>query len=117
MKDFSFSCTMTVLQEPSRVTTEGQEAIQKGKRSPSPEGGYSWILVAPQSFASFTLGAELEQVELVAPVGVVDHREDLQEDHRGVEEVTLEMTFPGDRSLAIGTRFQQPDLTRWAHCT
>ena len=49
-------------------------------------------------------------------MGVVDHQEDLQEDHRGVEEMTLEMTFPGDRSLAIGTRFQQPDLTLWAHC-
>ena len=52
----------------------------------------------------------------VAPVGVVDHQEDLQEDHRGVEEMTLEMTFLGDRSLAIGTQFQQPDLTLWAHC-
>ena len=56
VKDFSVSRMMTVLQEPSRVTTEGQEAVQKGKRSPSPEGEYSWIPVGPKSFASFTLG-------------------------------------------------------------
>ena len=56
MKDFSFSRTMIVLQEPSRVTTEGQEAMQKGKRSPSPEGGYHWVPASPKSFASFTLG-------------------------------------------------------------
>ena len=49
-------------------------------------------------------------------MGVVDHQEDLQEDHRGVVEMTLEMTLPGDRSLAIGTQFQQPDLRLWAHC-
>ena len=33
-----------------------------------------------------------------------------------MEEMTLEMTFPGDRSLVLGTQFQQPDLTLWAHC-
>ena len=27
-------------------------------------------------------------------MGVVDHQEGLQEDHRGVEEMTLEMTLP-----------------------
>ena len=56
------------------------------------------------------------EVELVAPVGVVGHQEDLQEDHRGVEEVTLGITLPGDRSLTIGTQFQQPDLNLWVHC-
>ena len=49
-------------------------------------------------------------------MGVVDHQEDLQEDHQGVEEGTLEMTRPGDRSLVIGTQFQKPDLTLWAPC-
>ena len=49
-------------------------------------------------------------------MGVVDHQEDLQEDHRGVEEMTLEMTLPGDRSLILKTQFQKPDLTQWAHC-
>ena len=53
----------------------------------------------------------------VAPVGEVGHQEDLQEDHRGLEVMTLEMTSPGDRSLAIGTQFQQPGLKLWAHCT
>ena len=55
-------------------------------------------------------------MEWVAPVGVVDHQEDLQEDHRGVEEMTLEMSFPGVRSLGTGTQFQQPGLKLWAHC-
>ena len=49
-------------------------------------------------------------------MGVVGHQEDLQEDHRGVEEMTLEMTLPGGRSLVIGTQFQKPDLTLWAYC-
>ena len=49
-------------------------------------------------------------------MGVEGHQGDLQEDHQEVEEMTLEMTFPGDRSLAIGTQFQQPDLRLWAHC-
>ena len=49
-------------------------------------------------------------------MGVVDHQEDLQEDHRGVEEVTLEMASPGKGSLGTGTRFQQPGLKLWAHC-
>ena len=52
----------------------------------------------------------------VAPVGVVDHQGDLQEDHRGVEEMTLEMILSGVRSLSIGTQFQQPGLKLWAHC-
>ena len=55
-------------------------------------------------------------MEWVAPVGVVDHQEDLQEDHRGVEVMTLEMMFPGVRSLDTGTQFQQPGLKLWAHC-
>ena len=55
-------------------------------------------------------------MEWVAPVGVVDHQEDLQEDHRGVEEMTQEMTLSGVRSLSIGTQFQQPGLKLWAHC-
>ena len=74
------------------------------------------FLYPPNLLPHLLWEAELEQVGLVAPVGVVDHREDLQEDHRGVEEVTLEMTFPGDRSLVMGTQFQQPDLTLWVHC-
>ena len=52
----------------------------------------------------------------VASVGVVDHQEDLQEDHRGMEVMTLEMTGPGVRSLDTGTQFQQPGLKLWAHC-
>ena len=52
----------------------------------------------------------------MAPVGVVGHQEDLQEDHRGVEEEILRMNSPGDESLAIGTQSQQPDLILWAHC-
>ena len=52
----------------------------------------------------------------MAPVGVVDHQEDLQEDHRGVEVMTQEMTRSGVRSLSIGTQFQQPGLKLWAHC-
>ena len=74
-------------------------------------------LLYPQNHLPHLLWeAELEQVGWVAPVGVVGHREDLQEDHRGVEEMTLEMTFPGDRPFAIETQFQQPDLSLWAHC-
>ena len=42
----------------------------------------------------------------VAPVGVVDHQGDLQEDHRGVVE----------ESLNGGIQFQQPGLKLWAHC-
>ena len=53
---------------------------------------------------------------LVAPVGVVGHQGDLQEDHQGVEEETLGMEFPGDESLNGGNQFQQPDLKLWAHC-
>ena len=49
-------------------------------------------------------------------MGVVDHQEDLQEDHRGVVEMTLEMILPGVRSLVTGTQFQQPGLKLWAHC-
>ena len=52
----------------------------------------------------------------VAPVGVEDHQEDLQEAHRGVEVMTLEMTLSGIRSLSTGTQFQQPGLMLWAHC-
>ena len=52
----------------------------------------------------------------VAPVGAVGHQGDLQEDHRGVEEMTLEMSFPGVRSRSTGTQFQQPGLKLWAHC-
>ena len=52
----------------------------------------------------------------MAPVGVVDHQEDLQEDHRGVEEVTLGMASPGEGSLETGTQFQQPGLKLWALC-
>ena len=47
---------MTVLQEPSQVTVAEQESAQKGKRSPSPEGGSLWTSAYPKSFASFTLG-------------------------------------------------------------
>ena len=53
---------------------------------------------------------------LVAPVGVVGHQGDLQEDHQGVEEETLGMEFPGDESLHGGNQFQQPDLILWVHC-
>ena len=55
--------------------------------------------------------ARLVQVALVAPVGVVDHQEDLQEDHREVMEVTLGMDSPGVRSPDLGTQFQQPGLS------
>ena len=42
----------------------------------------------------------------VALVGVEDHQEDLQMDHQGVVE----------ESLNGGIQFQQPDLKLWAHC-
>ena len=78
------------------------------------------FLFLPNHLLHLLWETELEQVAWVAPVGVVDHQEDHQEghqeDHRGVEEVTLEMIFPGGRSLVLGTQFQQPDLTLWAHC-
>ena len=60
--------------------------------------------------------ARLVQVVLVAPVGVVDHQRDLQVDRQEVEEVTLEMGFPGVRSPDLGTQFQQPGLSLWALC-
>ena len=49
-------------------------------------------------------------------MAVVDHQEDLQEDLREMVEMTLEMTSPEDKSLVIGTQFQQLDLKLWAHC-
>ena len=52
----------------------------------------------------------------VAPVGVGNHQEDLQEDHQEVMEATLGMDFPGVRSPDLGTQFQQPGLKLWAHC-
>ena len=55
--------------------------------------------------------ARLVQEDLVAPVGVVDHQRDLQVDCQEVEEVTLEMGFPGARSPDLGTQFQQPGLS------
>ena len=60
--------------------------------------------------------ARLVQVVMVAPVGVVDHQEDLQVDHQEVMEVTLEMGFPEVRSPDLGTQFQQPGLSLWAPC-
>ena len=55
-------------------------------------------------------------MKLVAPVGVVGHQEDLQEDHQEVVEVALAMEIPGVRSLDMGTQFQQPGLSLWAPC-
>ena len=52
----------------------------------------------------------------MAPGGVVDHQKDLQVDHQEVQEVTLEMDFPGVRFPDLGTQFQQPDLRLWALC-
>ena len=46
------------------------------------------------------------QVAWVAPVGVVDHQEDLRMDPQGVVE----------ESLNGGIQFQQPGLKLWAHC-
>ena len=60
--------------------------------------------------------ARLVQEDLVAPVGVVDHQEDLQVDHQEVMEVTLEMDFPEVRFPGLGTQFQQPGLSLWAPC-
>ena len=54
--------------------------------------------------------ARLVQEDMVAPVGVVDHQEDLQEDHQEVMEVTLGMDSPGVRSPDLETQFQQPGL-------
>ena len=42
-------------------------------------------------------------MELVAPVGVVGHQGDLQEDHQGVVEETLGMNSPEDESFDGGT--------------
>ena len=53
---------------------------------------------------------------MVAPVGVVGHQEDLQEDHQVVMEVTLGMDSPGVRFPDLGTQFQQPGLKLWALC-
>ena len=47
--------------------------------------------------------ARLAWVDLVAPVGVVGHQKDLQVDHQEVQEVTLEMDFPGVRFPDLGT--------------
>ena len=55
-------------------------------------------------------------MELVVPVGVVGHQEDLQEDHQEVVEVALVMEIPGVRSLDMGAQFQQPGLNLSAHC-
>ena len=44
-------------------------------------------------------------------MGVVDHQRDLQVDRQEVEEVTLEMGFPGVRSPDLGIQFQQPGLS------
>ena len=55
--------------------------------------------------------ARLVQEDLVAPVGVVDHQEDLQVDHQEVVEVTLGMDSPGVRFPDLGTQFQQPGLS------
>ena len=41
----------------------------------------------------------------MAPVGVVDHQEDPQEDHQEVMEVTLGMDSPGVRFPDLGTQF------------
>ena len=60
--------------------------------------------------------ARLVQGAMVAPVGVVDHQRDLQVDRQEVEEVTLEINFPGVRSPDLGTPFQQPGLRLWALC-
>ena len=49
-------------------------------------------------------------------MGVVDHQEDLQEDHPGVMEGTLGMDVPGEGFPHGETQFQQPDLSLWAHC-
>ena len=48
-------------------------------------------------------------------MGVVDYQEDLQEDHPGVMEGTLEMD-EGEGFLHGESQFQQPDLSQWAHC-
>ena len=53
----------------------------------------------------------------MAPVGVVDHQKDLQEDHREEMEVTRGMDSPGVRSPDTGTQFQEPGLNLWALCT
>ena len=60
--------------------------------------------------------ARLVQADLVAPVGVVGHQEDLQEDHMEVMEETLGMGSPGVRSPDLGIQFQQPGLSLWALC-
>ena len=60
--------------------------------------------------------ARLVQEAMVAPVGVVDHQEDLQVDHQEVVEVTLWMGSPGVRSPDLGIQFQQPGLSLWALC-
>ena len=73
-------------------------------------------LDVPRHLALLRWEACRVQVEWMALVGVVDPQEDLQEDRRGVVEMTLEMSLPGVRSLVTGTQFQQPGLKLWAHC-
>ena len=53
---------------------------------------------------------------MVAPMGVVDHQEDLQVDRQEVEKVTLGMDSPGVRSPDTGTQFQWPGLSLWVLC-
>ena len=90
--------------------------IQRGSDRQVQQVGHDGQLDYPKLLARLRWEVCRVQVEWVAPVGVVDHQGDLQEDHRGVVEMTLEMSLPGVRSLVTGTQFQQPDLKLWAHC-
>ena len=94
----------------------GRLLIQRGSDLQVQRVGHAGQLDAPRLLAHSLWEDSLVQVVWVAPVGVVDHQEDLQEDHRGVEVMTLEMSSPGVRSLDTGTQFQQPGLKLWAHC-
>ena len=64
------------------------------------------VLHFPSHLPRLLWEAKLVPVDLVAPVGVVDHQKDLQEDHQEVMEVTLEMDIPGVRFPDMGTQFQ-----------
>ena len=74
------------------------------------------LLLTPSHLPHLLWEARLGQVVMVAPVGVVGHQMDLQVDRQEVEEVTLEMDFPGVRFPDLGTQFQEPGLKLWALC-
>ena len=84
----------------------GRLLIQKGSDLQVQRVGHAGQLDSPRLLAHSLWEDSLVQVVWVAPVGVVGHQEDLQEDHWEVVEDTLRMKSPEDEFLNIGTQFQ-----------